>query len=236
MKYINQIKKDLYSFSSPQKALILQRFFKTGKGEYGEGDKFLGVTVPQIRKIVNIFWKEVNLVDCLALLHSPLHEERLCSLLLLVKKYQKQQNKQEEIYQIYLKNTKYINNWDLVDLSAQHIVGAFIKDKNKDILCRFARSSCLWERRISIISTFYYLYRKDPSLTLIIAKLLLNDQEDLIHKAVGWMLREVGKRCSQETLETFLQKNYQKMPRTMLRYSIERLPEMRRKMYLHGKI
>lgn len=236
MKYINKIKPALKSFSNPQKAKILQKFFKTKKGEYGEGDKFIGVTVPNIRKIVSLYWQKADLDNCTDLLHSPIHEERLCSLLILVKKFQKEKDLQRKIYNLYLENTKNINNWDLVDLTALHIVGKFLEDKDKKILSQLAKSKSLWERRISIISTFCYLYQKNSAETLKIAKILLHDNEDLIHKAVGWMLREMGKRCSQNILEDFLQNNYQTMPRTMLRYAIEHLPESRRKMYLNGEV
>lgn len=236
MKKLNFIKKDLRSLSNPAKAQILQRFFKTGKGQYGEGDKFIGVIVPNIRKVVDLYWKETSINDCLELLHSPVHEERLCSLLILVKKFEKEKNLQKDIYYLYLKNTKYINNWDLVDLTAQHVVGKYLEDKDKKVLFELAQSKNLWERRIAILSTFYYICQKNPAETLKIAKILLNDKEDLIHKAVGWMLREVGKRCFQKNLEDFLKENYKTMPRTMLRYAIERLPENKRKMYLNGNV
>lgn len=236
MNILNKILRDLKSYSNSQKAKDLQRFFKTGIGEYGEGDKFIGVVVPDIRKVVGLHWKDTSIRDCTNLLHSPYHEVRLCSLLILVKKFQEDKASQCEIYKAYLSNTEYINNWDLVDLSAGHIIGQYLQNKDKKVLYRIARSKNLWERRISIIATFYFIYQKDHTETLKIAKILLQDKEDLIHKAVGWMLREVGKRCSQKLLEDFLKDNYKVMPRTMLRYSIERLPENRRIMYLKGKV
>jgi 3-methyladenine DNA glycosylase AlkD len=156
--------------------------------------------------------------------------------LILVKKINKDKTSQYTIYKTYLSNTEYINNWDLVDLSAGHIIGQYLENKDKKVLYRLARSKNLWERRIAIIATFYFIYQKNPTETLKIAKILLTDKEDLIHKAVGWMLREIGKRCSQRLLEDFLKDNYKTMPSTMLRYSIERLPENRRIMYLKGNV
>lgn len=225
MNNINKIKNELKSFSNTQKAQILQRFFKTGKGDYGEGDKFIGVAAPNIRKVVKLCWKEISLSDCTALLRSPIHEERFCALLIMVAKFQKEEKLQKEIYNLYLTNTKYVNNWDLVDMTAPHIVGQYLFDKERSVLYKLAISKSLWERRISVLSTFYFISKQEYKDSLKIAKILLYDQEDLIHKAVGWMLREVGKRCSQKILEDFLIECYKEMPRTMLRYAIERLPE-----------
>ncbi len=233
---LKNLKAELKGFSSPQKAKILARFFKTGKGEYGEGDIFIGVVVPNIRNISKKY-NAVNLGEIEELLHSKIHEERLCALLILIEKFRKGDKKtKEQIYKLYLKNTKYINNWDLVDLSAQHIVGEFLHNKSKSVLYKLAKSKKLWERRISILATFNYIYKNQCKETLKIAEILLKDEHDLICKAVGWMLREVGKRCSQEILENFLKKHHRQMPRIMLRYAIERFPEKKRKLYLSGKI
>jgi 3-methyladenine DNA glycosylase AlkD len=224
----------LRRLSNKEKAKNLSRFFKTGKGEYGEGDKFLGITVPQIRESVKLLKSKVTLTNILNLLRSEYHEERLCGLLLLIEVYKKgTKNDKEKIFETYLSNTKYINNWDLVDLTAPHIVGDFLQDKPKIILYRLAASKDLWERRIAIISTFKYIYDGKSAETIKIAKMLLKDEHDLIHKGVGWMLREVGKRCSEKILKDFLNKHYKKMPRTMLRYAIERLSAKDRKYYLH---
>jgi len=232
---LSKLRKELKGHSSKEKAKILQRFFKTGPGEYAEGDVFIGVKVPQIRAVVKKY-NDINLKDVVGLLHSKIHEERLTSLLIIVLKYAKAQNKErEKIYKIYLKNTKYINNWDLVDLSAEHIVGAFLKDKSKKPIYRLVKSKVLWKRRIAMLSTFHYIKNNMFDDALRVAIMLMLDKEDLIHKAVGWMLREVGKR-DLNTEEQFLKKHYKKMPRTMLRYAIERFPESRRQAYLKGKV
>jgi len=230
---LNDLKLDLRKESDSEKAKILQRFFKTGKGEYGEEDIFLGITVPKQRQIA-IKYESLALKDIQLLLKSKIHEERLTALLILVNNYKKSENK-SEIYDFYLKNTKNINSWDLVDLSAQVIIGTYLEDKDRSILYKLAKSSNLWERRIAIISTFHFIKNNDFSDALKIAEILLNDKHDLIHKAVGWMLREIGKRDI-SVLENFLKKNYHSMPRTMLRYAIEKFPEKKRKMYLAGKI
>ena len=209
------------------------RFFKTNKGEYGYGDKFLGISVPVIRKNIKKF-KDISIKDNLWLLKSEFHEERLFALLMFVYKFSTNKNLQEEIYKIYLENTKYINNWDLVDSSAYKIVGCFLFDKNRDILYKLANSTNLWERRISIVSTFYMIKRNDFEDTLKISKILLNDNEDLIHKAVGWMLREVGKR-NLDIEKQFLDKYHTQMPRVMVRYAIERFEQNLRKQFLIKK-
>jgi len=232
---LNSIKKDLQAESDPLKKKGLSRFFKTGKGEYGEGDIFLGVTVPKIRRVAKKY-KDVSLDEIRTLLRSLIHEERLTALLILVENFRKaDETEKTEIFNLYLKNTKYINNWDLVDLSASRIVGEYLKDKPVDILYTLAKSKSLWERRIAIISTFQFIWEGRFAETLKISKILLTDRHDLIHKAVGWMLREVGKR-SFKTEEGFLKKHYKKMPRTMLRYSIEKFPEKLRLRYLTGVV
>ncbi len=210
------------------------RFFKTGKGEYGEGDEFFGIRVPVIRKQVKKC-KGMSLDEVVNLLRSSFHEERLFALIMLVEMFSKGSEKeQKRIYEIYLDNTAYINNWDLVDISAGHIVGAYLEDKDKKSLYGLARSKSIWERRISIISTFHMIRRNEFSDAIKISAILKNDAEDLIHKAVGWMLREVGKR-NPSVEKAFLKKNYRDMPRTMLRYAIEKFPEKERQLYLKGE-
>ncbi len=216
-------------------AKTMQWFFKTGKGEYGEGDKFVGIKVPVQRQIAKKFLDLEN-EDLKILLNSKIHEERLIALLILVDKYQKTNDKEKEkVYKFYLRNSKKINNWDLVDLSAPKIMGEHLLKNDKQILFKFARSKNLWERRIAIISTYTFIKNKQFKITFQISDILLNDDHDLIHKAVGWMLREVGK-IDLELLEKFLKARYKKMPRTMLRYSIEKFPEKKRKKYLKGAI
>jgi len=231
---LNELRNELKQKSNKEKAKLLQGFFKTGPGEYGEGDIFIGVVVPETRKTA-IKFKSLPLNDIEELLKSKIHEERLCALLLLVHNYEKHKEKREEIYNFYIKNTKYINNWDLVDLSCHHIVGDYLKDKDKSILYELAKSNNIWERRIAVISTFNFIRDKQFQDSIAIAEILLQDKHDLIHKAVGWMLREMGKRDLKPLL-AFLNKNYKQMPRTMLRYSIEKLPEKLRKQYLNGKV
>ncbi|PIU40807.1 MAG: DNA alkylation repair protein [Candidatus Omnitrophica bacterium CG07_land_8_20_14_0_80_42_15] len=230
-----KLKSDLKRCADKERAKALQRYFKTGPGEYAEGDRFIGVTAPRMRSVAKKF-KGISLKESSLLLRSEIHEERAIALLILILKYPvSDETEKKEIYKIYLGNTKYINNWDLVDISAEHIVGAFLKDKNKKPLYCLATSSSLWERRIAILSTFHYIKNNEFGDTLKIAKILLNDHEDLIHKAVGWMLREVGKRDLARE-ERFLKKYYKKIPRTMLRYAIERFAESKRQAYLKGKI
>ena len=229
---LENLKKDFEKIQNPEKAKILLRFFKTGVGEYGYGDIFLGITVPQQRLLVKKYF-DLSLNDTSELLHSKIHEHRLTALLILVKKFEKEKdyNIKEEIYNLYLENSKYINNWDLVDLSAPKIVGSFLLNKNREILYKLAKSENLWEKRISIISTFTFIRNLEYNDTIEISKILLHDSHDLIHKAVGWMLREMGKRDI-NILKNFLNSNYKNMPRTMLRYSIEKLPEDLRAYYL----
>ena len=229
----SQISKALKALSDPIIAEQSQRFFKTAEGEYGEGDRFLGIRVPVIRKQVKKF-RGVSLSEIKKLLKSSYHEERLCALLLLVEKYAKGSDKEKEVvFNLYLASTDYINNWDLVDTSAPYIVGDFLEHKDKKPLYKMARSDSLWERRIAIMSTFHLIRTGHFETTLDIAEQLLHDEEDLIHKAVGWMLREVGKRDKDEET-AFLDKYYQEMPRTMLRYAIEKFPETERQKYLKG--
>jgi len=228
---LNEIKSDLDRLSNPEKAAVLQRFFKTGKGDYGEGDIFLGISVPEQRKLSKKY-ADANLETLRRLLSSKIHEHRLTALLILVIKFSKaDESGKRNIYEFYLKNTRHINNWDLVDLSSVKIVGAFLHDKDRSRLYELAGSENIWERRISIIATFHFIRNNQFNNTLILAKLLLNDRHDLIHKATGWMLREVGKR-DQQIEENFLKKHFKIMPRTMLRYAIEKFDEKKRAFYL----
>jgi 3-methyladenine DNA glycosylase AlkD len=232
---LSQIRKAISKEKNPAQAINLQRFFKTGKGDYGEGDIFYGIKVPVQRGIAKLF-KDLSLIDLKELINSKVHEERLIAAFILIDQFKRGDHKKKKvIYDFYLKNRKGINNWDLVDLSAPKIVGAYLIDKEKDLLYKFARSEDLWEKRISIISTQAFIREHYFEDTLKISETLLNDKHDLIHKAVGWMLREVGNR-DLKTEEEFLQKHYKTMPRTMLRYAIEKFPEKKRKSYLEGKI
>jgi 3-methyladenine DNA glycosylase AlkD len=226
------IRSELRLLADPAKAIILMRFFKTGPGEYGEGDRFYGVVVPKIRRVVKAH-RSAPLREVLKLLHSAYHEERMTALLILVEQYRcGDSSKKKEIYDLYLANASYINSWDLVDLTAQHIVGHYLAGKDTSVLTRLALSKSLWERRIAMLSTYHFIRQGDSRETLRIAGLLLNDSHDLIHKAVGWMLREVGKRCSMESECRFLDKHAAGMPRTMLRYSIEHFPGDLRMRYM----
>lgn len=232
MKSAN-VRKELKSMADPDKAAILHRFFKTGPGQYGEGDIFIGVMVPQSRQVAKKF-SQLPFGEVKILLYSRIHEEGLVALLILAWRYSasSSREKEEEIVKFYLDNIKQVNNWDLVDLSAPNILGAHLVD-NRDrrmLLYRLARSENVWERRIAIVATQTFIRNGDFSDTLKIAEMLLQDRHDLIHKAAGWMLREVGKRDAAPE-EAFLEKHYSVMPRTMLRYAIERLPESKRCRY-----
>ncbi len=228
--------KEIRSLANPEIAAHSQRFFKTGKGEYGEGDQFHGIRVPVLRGLVKKHKNQVTVATAKEILPSPFHEERLFALLLMVALYQSGDAQQQAaIYGCYLENTQYINNWDLVDSSAHYIIGAHLQSRDKKILYSLARSSSLWERRIAMMSTFCFIKNNKFDDTLGLATLLLNDPEDLLHKAVGWMLREIGKR-DQEAEERFLKHHYTTMPRTMLRYAIEKFPQSKRKKYLQGDI
>jgi len=229
----DQIRKRLRLFATKEKAAVLQRFFKTGPGQYGEGDKFLGVVVPDMRKVAKEF-RDTPITEVLDLLRSSFHEERLLALLLLVHRFEQGDDAmRKRVYTLYLKNTKYINNWDLVDLTAPKIVGPYLDGGSRSPLYRLVRSKNLWERRIAILATFPYIRQGDFTDALALSEKLLADDEDLMHKAVGWMLREVGKK-DVETLEGFVKKHHRRMPRTALRYAIERFPEAKRKRYLNG--
>jgi len=228
-----KIQQTLRKESNVSKAKVLQRFFKTGPGEYGEGDQFLGITVPVLRKLAKQF-RDISLTDLTLLMRSPIHEERLIAVLICVLNYQKAATtEQQKIFQFYIKQWKGINNWDLVDLSASHIVGHFLYEhsRQRDLLEQWSVSKSLWQRRIAIIATHYFIRRNEFRLTFRTAEILMDDKEDLIHKAVGWMLREVGKRDLKQE-KRFLDQHAMHMPRTMLRYAIERFPETERQFYL----
>lgn len=225
-------KKELYRHKNPGKAKISQRFFKTGKSEYAEGDIFLGLTVPQVRKIA-VKYSHLPLSDIRKLLVSKIHEERQAALFVLIDKFQKGDDMaRRDIFNLYCTLAEYVNNWDLVDCSAHKIVGAYLwQDSDRKLLTVFAKDKNLWRRRISIIATFYFVQQSSFNDALQIAEILLRDEHDLIHKATGWMLREIGKR-NQAAEEQFLKKYYKNMPRTMLRYAIERFPARLRQKYL----
>ncbi|MBI5223909.1 DNA alkylation repair protein [Candidatus Micrarchaeota archaeon] len=229
-----QLKSEMEGLSDPKKAEIAGRFFKTKKGQYGEGDVFLGIIVPVSRKIAKKY-STLSLPHIGDLLKSKIHEHRLVALLILVEKYQKSKTQEgkNEIYSFYSQNTSLVNNWDLVDLSADKIVGAHLLGKDTSVLYSLAKSTNLWERRISILSTFHFIKNGKFEDTLAISKLLLNDPHDLIHKAVGWMLREMGKRGGERELLEFLDKYHNTMPRTMLRYAIERLDAQTKRKYMN---
>ena len=235
MTSLNAIQTHLRSLADPATALILQRFFKTAPGQYGAGDIFLGIKAPTLRAAVKIF-RGTSPETIAALLKSKNHEERSFALLLLIDFYQRGSDADKlRAYDLYLANTDRINNWDLVDVSAPHIVGNFLADKSRQPLYELVKSNSLWERRIAMIASFHFIRRNEFTDTLQLSELLLTDTHDLIHKAVGWMLREVGKRDMQAE-EEFLQRHYRSMPRTMLRYAIERFPEILRKQYLNSAI
>jgi 3-methyladenine DNA glycosylase AlkD len=229
---IKKIETDLKKVSSKEKSDNYAWFFKTGKGEYSEGDRFLGITNPNIHKIANKYKKDISIKDTLFFLTNPIHEYRLFALDILKYKYDKEdKGEQKEIVDIYLENIKYVNNWDLVDLSAPNILGDYLLDKNRNILYKFAKTKNLWIQRISILSTFAFIKNNEYKDALKISKLLLNHKHDLIHKAVGWMLREIWKRDS-NVAEEFIKNNYDDIPRTSLRYAIEKMEENNRKQFL----
>lgn len=233
---MSEILKVIHSFTNPEKAKILQRFFKTGKGQYGEGDIFLGIVVPIQRKIAKQF-STLALNDVATLLRKPIHECRLIALFILMAQFKKgSEQKKKAIFDLYMSNTVYVNNWDLIDLSAPTIVGEYLQNKDITTLYKFAKSSSLWKKRIAILALFTDIKNGRFDRALSIAEILVNDSHDLIHKAVGWMLREMGKRGGLNEEELFLKKYAATMPRTMLRYAIERFPEEKRQFYLKLKM
>ncbi|MCK9187418.1 MAG: DNA alkylation repair protein [Candidatus Colwellbacteria bacterium] len=228
-----KVKKDLLSLSEKKRAKGLERFFKTGKGEYGEGDKFLGITVPEQRRVAKKYFKEIGLDVIKELLNDGFHEARLTALIILVEKFLSSKEEEKgKIFRFYLNHTDRINNWDLVDASAPKIIGDWLEDKDKKVLYRLAGSKNLWERRIAIVSTFRFIDKGELDDAFSISKKLLDDREDLIHKAVGWALRECGKK-DKKRLVKFINENGSKMSRTTLRYAIEKFPEKERKKILN---
>lgn len=223
--------REIKALRDTDKAAILQRFFKTGKGEYGEGDIFYGVSVPDSKRIAKEFI-EIPVSELEMLLTNKIHDIRFICLQIMVLKYQKSPEERDVLYRIYLKHAKYINNWDLVDSSSYKIVGEHLLNRDRAVLYKLAHSENLWEKRISIISTFRFIQNGEYEDTLKISEILLNDKHDLIHKATGWMLREVGKRVGREKEEIFLKKHYKVMPRTMLRYSLEHFPKDLKDFYM----
>jgi 3-methyladenine DNA glycosylase AlkD len=236
MTDLNAIRRDFNVAADARQAALLARYFKTGKGEYAEGDKFLGLMVPATRALAKKY-SGLPLGAVRALLRSAWHEHRLCALFMLAERFAREgEPGRKKIYGLYLANTRYINNWDLVDASAPRITGVWLIDKSRRPLYRLAASRSVWERRIAMLSCFAFIARGESADALAIARKLLNDKHDLIHKAVGWMLREVGSRCSREELLSFLRANYARLPRTTLRYAIEKFLPARRKALLQGRI
>ena len=232
---ISELRAKINFLSDKKIAQSLQRYFKTDKGEYGEGDNFIGLKVPVQRKLAGEF-RDLSFAEIKILIGSAVHEERLISLFVLIDQYKKADKKTKEyIFSFYIRNRKGINNWDLVDISAPKIIGKHLFEKDKSILYKFALSKNVWERRIAILSTHEFIKNNYFTPTLKIAEILISDEHDLIQKAVGWMLREIGKK-DLAAEEKFLKNYYKKMPRTMLRYAIEKFPEIKRKKYLQGKI
>lgn len=230
-----ELVRELRKYANAERRKVNMSFFRTGKGEYGEGDRFIGLTVPHTREVAKKF-RTMPLSSVEESLHSPLHEVRLAALLILAEKYEKSNtDHKEQIFRLYERNFKYVNNWDLVDLSAPKIPGPYLYFKGEKKLYQWAKTKHLWTKRIAVMSTFFFIRQGNFQPTFKVSEILLKDEHDLIHKAVGWMLREVGKRDRQQE-EEFLRRHYHKMPRTMLRYAIEKFPEKKRKAYLQGRI
>lgn len=229
----NEAQRHLHSLASPEVAQTSTRFFKTGPGQYGEGDIFIGIRVPVLRKVAREY-RDLPLSELEILVQSPIHEQRLLALLILVQRIARgEQAERKRVYDFYTRHMDHVNNWDLVDTSAPAIVGGYLSDKSRQPLLKWAKSNKLWERRIAIIATQHFIRDDDFADTLIISHLLIGDAHDLIHKATGWMLREVGLR-QESLLLDFLEEHGSRMPRTMLRYAIERLPPEMRHTFLHA--
>ncbi|GAA0177474.1 DNA alkylation repair protein [Clostridium sediminicola] len=232
---INNLKEELKKYIDLEKAEFFPRFFKVGPGEYGEGDVFIGVTVPNQRKVARKF-KNLSLQDIESLLNEDFHEYRLTALLILVHQFEKsKEDNKRALVDFYIENADRVNNWDLVDSTAHKILGPYLDNKDREILYKLAKEDHLWKQRIAIMSTFYFIKNEDYKDALAIAEILLKHKHDLIHKAVGWMLREIGKRDKEVEVE-FLNKHYKQMPRTMLRYAIEKFPNEERQNYLKGRV
>ncbi len=228
---LSQLLTELQQRKNPEKAKVLQRFFKTGPGQYGEGDVFLGITVPEQRKIAKKY-VNISLAELSKSIKSKYHEVRLTSFIILTYKFEKATpEEQKEIFDFYINHKQYANNWDLIDVTAHKVIGRYLLDKDKSLLHALAQSDNLWDRRISILATFWFIHKNQFTDSLEIAEILVNDKHDLIHKAVGWMLREIGKR-DQPLEEQFLQQHYKTMPRTMLRYAIEKFSSEKRAYYM----
>lgn len=229
------IQKKLKALGNPEVEVIVRRFFKTGPGEYGEGDRFRGIKVPVTRKVAAEY-RDLPLVEAKRLLASEFHEDRLAALVILIYQFERgDENLRQKIFRLYIGGARWINNWDLVDISAPQILGGYLEDRDRAPLFKLARSKNLWERRMAMLAAFWFIRKRDFIDALRIAELLIDAREDLLHKAVGWMLREIGKR-DRKVEETFLASHYRTMPRTMLRYAIEHFPEARRQAYLKGRI
>ena len=232
---LQRLRTEMETLADPRVAAQSQRFFKTGPGQYGEGDHFIGIRVPELRRLAREYGA-LGMEAVERLLQSKTHEHRQVALFILVNQFKRgSETSRQRIYMLYQRNLGHINNWDLVDASAPHIVGAWLENRSRSPLKRLARADALWERRMAILATFHYIRKGEFEETLRMAQMLLKDREDLIHKAVGWMLREVGKRAP-ETAEVFLRRCYRAMPRTMLRYAIEKFPEAKRQAYLKGEL
>lgn len=229
------VKKELEKYVRSDKIAVLSGFFKTGKAGYGEGDLFMGVVVPDQRRVAKAFYRGISIADTAELLKSPVHEHRLTALIMMVEKFSKTRDEsvKKSVYEAYIKNIEYVNNWDLVDVSAPHISGPYLYDKPRRLIFTFARSGNLWKQRVAMLTTFYFIRKLDFEDAFKIADILIDHPHDLIHKAVGWMLREIGNRDRQAELD-YLATRYGKMPRTMLRYAIEKFEEPLRKSFLAG--
>lgn len=230
-----QVRAALKAEADPSAQKILMSFFKTGPGEYGEGDLFIGVTVPSTRSVAKRF-SDLARTNVLKLLKSKIHEERLLALIMMIRNYEKGDLKQKvQVYSDYLAHLKHVNNWDLVDVSAHKIVGAHLERRSRTLLNSLARSKRMWDRRVAVVATHHFIRKGDYADILRLSERLLEDEEDLMHKAVGWMLREMGKR-DLIPLKNFLKKHHSRMPRTMLRYAIEKFSERERKAILRGDV
>ncbi len=234
---VEMVKKDLNGFADAEKAAFLPKFFQAFPGGYGEGDRFIGVTVPNQRKIARKYYRELSLKGLELLIRDPLHECRLTAIFILVLKYEKtkREDEREELVKIYLNNLASINNWDLVDSSAYKILGSYLFKKDRSLLYKLASSGKIWQERIAVISTMYFIRNNDYHDTLKLAEMMFNHEHDLIHKAVGWMLREIGNRHFEVEYD-FLKSHYHNMPRTMLRYALEKFCLLLRKKFLTGQL